>query len=312
MPDDQLLNGVKGRRFLVTGASGFIGIAVCKRLLELGAQVSGTSRRYVEFDHTEWRHIAADLTNISDVGELFAASRPEFVVHLASCVTGKRELEWVLPTFAGNLQSAVNLLVTAQQAGVGKTVLAGSLEEPDSEDPAPLAASPYAASKWCASTYARMMHALYGTKSAVARIFMVYGPGQQDLAKLVPYVCISAAKGEAPKLMSGGRPVDWIYIDDVVDGLISLALAGPEEGAYIDLGSGELVTTGDVAARLCAIADTGVSPELGALPDRAMEQVRSADVRTTGTLLDWSPRTDLDTGLKQTYIWYRDLALGQD
>jgi UDP-glucose 4-epimerase len=312
MPDEHLSNLAQARSFLVTGASGFIGNAVCKRLLGLGAKVCGTSRSSVEFDHEQWHHIRADLANVNDVEKLFAASQPEFVIHLASCVTGKRELEWVLPTFAGNLQSAVNILVTAQDKGIGKTVLAGSLEEPDGDDPAPLAASPYAASKWCASTYARMMHALYGTKSVVARIFMVYGPGQQDLAKLVPYVCISAAKGAAPKLMSGGRPVDWIYIDDVVNGLIALALAGPEEGSYVDLGSGELTTTGDVASRICMIAGTGVSPELGALPDRAMEQVRSANVRKSGTLLDWAPVTDLDTGLERTYEWYRELALGQD
>lgn len=311
MPDKKLRERLRGRRFLVTGASGFIGHAVCERLLELGADVCGTSRRNVEFDDQRWHHVATDLTNAGEVDELFSTSRPEFVIHLASCVTGKRELEWVLPTFEGNLRSAVNLLVAAQEAGAEKTVLAGSLEEPDADDPAPLAASPYAASKWCASAYARMMHALYGTKSAVARIFMVYGPGQQDLAKLVPYVCIAAAKGENPKLMSGGRPVDWIYIDDVVDGLIRLALAGPEDGSHVDLGSGELVTTGDVAARICALAASGAAPELGALPDRAMEQVRTADVEETRRLLDWSPGTDLDAGLRSTFEWYKALALGQ-
>ena len=56
----------------------------------------------------------------------------------------------------------------------------------------------YAASKWAASGYARMFHALYGLRTAVARIFMVYGPGHMDLRKLVPYVCLTAARGETP------------------------------------------------------------------------------------------------------------------
>ena len=189
-----------------------------------------------------------------------------------------------------------------------KIVLAGSLEEPDPQDAHPVAASPYAASKWCASTYARTMHALYGTKSAVARIFMVYGPGQHDLLKLVPYVCMSAAHGEAPQLMSGGRPVDWIYVDDVVDGLIRLAHSGPEDGAYVDLGSGRLVTTGDVAERICAFADSDIAPRFGAVPDRAMEQIRKADSDATKSVLGWIPDTDLDSGLKQTYEWYQQLS----
>ena len=291
----------------MTGASGFIGHALCARLLEQGAEVYGTSRRKVDFESEKWTHASVDLTIADDVDDLVALARPDYIVHLASCVTGKREIEWIRETFAGNLQTAVNVLVAAQKAGVEKTVLAGSLEEPDANDAAPVATSPYAASKWCASTYARTMRALYGTRSAVARIFMVYGPGQQDLMKLVPYVCLSAARSEAPELMSGGREVDWIYIDDVVDGLIRLAQAGLDDGGYVDIGSGELVTTGDIAERVCSLAGTGVAPVLGAVPDRAMEQVRKADIDATSEILGWRPAMSIDAGLQRTYDWYKDL-----
>lgn len=298
---------IADKKFLVTGASGFIGHALCARLLEQGAEVHGTSRRKVDFESDKWTHASVDLTIAKNVDELVALARPDYIVHLASCVTGKREIEWIRETFAGNLQSAVNILVAAQRAGVNKTVLAGSLEEPDAKDAAPIATSPYAASKWCASAYARTMNALYGTRSAVARIFMVYGPGQQDLMKLVPYVCLSAARSEAPELMSGGREVDWIYVDDVVDGLIRLAQAGPDDGGYVDIGSGELVTTGDVAERVCRLAGTGVAPVLGAVPDRAMEQVRKANIEATSEILDWRPALSIDEGLVRTYDWYKDL-----
>jgi len=291
----------------VTGASGFIGRALCARLLEQGAEVHGTSRRKVDFESDKWTHASVDLTIADDVDELVSLARPEYIVHLASCVTGKREIEWIRETLAGNLQTAVNVLVAAQKLGVEKTVLAGSLEEPDAGESTPVAASPYAASKWCASAYARTMHALYGTRSAVARIFMVYGPGQQDLMKLVPYVCLSAARSESPELMSGGREVDWIYVDDVIDGLLRLAQAGPDDGGYVDIGSGELVTTGDIAERVCQLAGTGVAPILGAVPDRAMEQVRKADIDATSAILGWRPAMSIDAGLQRTYDWYKDL-----
>ena len=301
------ISTVAAKKFLVTGASGFIGRALCVRLLELGAHVHGTSRREIDIEDDRWSHTSVDLTQAGDVDRLLADTRPDYVLHLASCVTGKREIEWVRETFAGNLQSAVNVLVAAQNGGVSKTVLAGSLEEPDANDAAPIASSPYAASKWCASAYARMMHALYGTRSATARIFMVYGPGQQDLKKLVPYVCLSAARGEAPELMSGGREVDWIYVDDVVNGLIELTLAGPDNGDYVDLGSGQLYTTGEIARRICESAGTAVAPVLGAVPDRAMEQVRKADVAATRETIGWQPAVDIDEGLRRTYDWYRSL-----
>jgi nucleoside-diphosphate-sugar epimerase len=302
----------EGRTYLITGASGFIGHALCKRLLESGAIVCGASRREFELESPNWAHKSIDLTNAEDVERLLSSVRPDFVLHLASCVTGKREIEWIQRTLNGNLVSAVNVLVASQNCGVEKVVLAGSLEEPDRGDTQPVAASPYAASKWCASTYARMMHALYGTSTAIARIFMVFGPGQQDLTKLVPYVCTSAARGIAPELMSGGRPVDWIFIDDVVEGLIRLAHRGPDDGSYVDLGSGILTTTGTVAEKICAIAGDSISPIFGAVPERAMEQVRKAHLDETRKQLSWSPRIDLDSGLRQTFSWYRELALSAD
>ena len=298
----------KDRKYLVTGASGFIGRAVSQNLLDAGAVVHGVARRDVRLDSDRWSHSAVDMTDGPAVDAVVDAVRPDYVIHLASCVTGKREIEWVRETMRGNLVSAVHLMTAAEAAGVTKCVLAGSLEEPDDAETRPVPASPYAASKWCASAYARMMHALYGLEVAVARIFMVYGPGQEDTRKLVPYVCLSANRGEAPQLMSGGRPVDWIFIDDVAEGLIRMAHAGPVDGGYVDLGSGSLVTTGEVAERICGIAATGVTPDLGAVPDRAMEQIRVADPDATERVLGWRAATSLDKGLELTYRWYQDAA----
>lgn len=300
-----MVEGVTGRRYLITGASGFIGRSVCQTLAGHGAEVLGVSRRPPTFDASGWRHRQVDLSVADQVDALFADIKPDYVLHLASCVTGRREIDWVRETLSGNLTGAVNVLVAAQQHGVRKTVLAGSLEEPDDSSSEPVPASPYAASKWCASAYARMFHALYETSVAVARIFMVYGPRQPDEKKLVPYVCRAALAGEQPQLMSGERAVDWIFVDDVVEGLIRLSVRGPRDGSRVDLGSGSLVTTGAVATTICELAGTGVTPAFGAVPDRKMEQVRVADPDRTADLLDWRPRVTLAEGLSRTLEWYR-------
>jgi nucleoside-diphosphate-sugar epimerase len=292
--------------YLVTGASGFIGRAVCARLIADGATVHGVSRGPAALEHPAYHHRAVDLSDAAETDRLFDAVRPRYVLHLASCVTGRRELEWVRETLSGNLVSTVNLLVAASRTGAGKCVLAGSLEEPAADEADPVPASPYAASKWAASGYARMFHALYGLESAVARIFMVYGPGQLDVRKLVPYVCLAAAGGETPKLMSGTRPVDWIFVQDVVDGLLRMVHGGPVDGGYVDLGTGVLTTTGEVARRLCALGPRAIEPELGALADRKLEQVRVADVDRTRDQLGWVPQTALDEGLRLTFDWYRE------
>ena len=69
--------------------------------------------------------------------------------------------------------------------------------------------------------------------------------------------------------------------DNVAEGLIRMLLDGPGDGSLIDLGTGKLVSTGDVAEMICRKSATGVSPGIGAIPDRAMEQIRKADVEKT-------------------------------
>lgn len=112
--------------------------------------------------------------------------RPGLVFHLASHVSGSRGLDAVLPTLQANFLSTVNVLLAAAEVGCKRIVRAGSLEEPDGEDPEPVPVSPYAAAKFTANTYDRMFHSLHGLPVVTLRIFMVHGPGQRDETKLVP------------------------------------------------------------------------------------------------------------------------------
>lgn len=300
------LSTLSSGKVLVTGASGFIGHAVCRFLQSLGSEVvavGGTTMPDIEQPVTA---LQLDLTDTQSTSAAFREQRPDYVIHLAGCVTGKREPEYVLPTLSGNLLAAVNVFSAAMEAGVVKTVTAGSLEEPENNESLAVPASPYAASKWAASGYARMFHALYQQAVVTARIFMVYGPNQKDLNKLIPYVCRSVINGNAAKLMSGERLVDWVYVDDVAEGLVRLLVSGPDDGTHVDLGTGRLVTTGDVARMICDYAGAGVAPDIGAVTDRQMEQVRKADPAMTEKLTGWQPVVSLEDGIALTFDWYRD------
>jgi UDP-glucose 4-epimerase len=293
-----------GRKILVTGASGFIGSHLCRRLCSVGAEVHGTSRTTRAGHDVGIHWWQGDLADTEMVRKLLTTVRPEVIFHLASYVAGTRDVNAVMPTFQSNLANTVNLLTLANDVGCRRIVLAGSLEEPELGDPQAVPCSPYAAAKWAASAYARMFHALYRLPVVILRIFMVYGPAQHDLRKLIPYVTLSLCRGEAPKLSSGNREVDWVYVEDVVEGFLAAAQATDVEGQTIDIGSGGLVPVRTVVEHLVRLINPQVEPLFNALPDRPFEQVRVADSARSHAMIGWRPETALEKGLRQTAAWY--------
>lgn len=297
---------LSGKKALVTGASGFIGSHLCRCLYEGGAEVHGVSRStQSNYDtHVHWWQ--GELADIEVVRCLLTTIKPDLIFHLASYVSGSRDLEIVLPSFKSNLMSTVNLLTAATEIGCHRIILTGSLEEPDSSTAGAIPCSPYAAAKWASSAYARMFLALYKTPVVVARLFMVYGPGQKDLRKLIPYVTLSFLREQPAKLSSGQRQVDWIYVDDVIDGFIAIAQTPGVEGNVIDLGSGTFVSIRTVVEHLVNLIHPKIIPSFGALNDRPMEQVRVANTADTFAKIGWRPTISLEKGLALTVDWYRN------
>jgi len=153
-----------------------------------------------------------------------------------------------------------------------------------------------------------MFHALYQIPVVIAKIFMVYGPGQSDHTKLIPSVITSLLRREAPNLSSGVRLVDWIFVDDVVDGLIGCAQTPGIDGRTVELGSGELHSIRQVVQQLVDLLPCTVYPKFGALPDRPLEQVKRADIAESCELIGWQPSTSLRVGLTRTVEWYKGTA----
>jgi nucleoside-diphosphate-sugar epimerase len=303
MPADPM-HSLSGKRLLVTGASGFIGARLCQRALDSGAIVHALSRQpQGEAARLRWER--GDLSDSAVARAVVGRVRPDFVIHLASEVGGGRDLELVLPMLRANLLAAVNMMVACAEAGCSRVVLAGSMEEPDLGDPDAVAQSPYAVAKWGTLAYARHLHALHELPVVHLRVFMVYGPEQLDLRKLVPYVTVSLLRGEAPKLTSGAREVDWIYVDDVVDAFLRAAAAPGLEGRSLDIGSGELVTARALVVQLRELVGGDAEPAFGAVPHRRLERVRAADPAPAAEAMGWRPRTPLEDGLARTVAFYR-------
>ncbi|GLZ28877.1 CDP-abequose synthase [Lentzea sp. NBRC 105346] len=284
-------------RVLVTGGSGFIGAHLIRRLKDV--EVHAVSRHDQVPEHGERWH-AADLTDAVAVRELVERVQPEAVLHLASEVTGVRDVHQVRPVLDANLLSVINLLTVCADRGT-RVILAGSVEEPQHGE---VPSSPYAAAKSAATNYARMFHALYQVPVTVLRLAMVYGPGQKDTGKLLPYVTLSLLRKEEPRLTNGTRLIDWIYVEDVVEAFVAAMCSDRAAGAVLDVGSGEQVSIRDTVELLIRVAGSDITPQFGAVAARPLDSAQVMRIGPTADTIGWKPQVDLEEGLRRTLYYY--------
>jgi nucleoside-diphosphate-sugar epimerase len=296
-----VIAGFQGRKILVAGASGFLGRGLIQRLARLGAEVLAVSRRSPNdlVAGVSWHQ--ADMRDPTAVRSVFGEIGPDIVYQLCGHPDGSRDLRLVLPTLESDVLTTVNLLLAAVENPVKRFITTASLEEPVPGEPA---TSPYAVAKMSSVAYARMFHLLYQVPVVILRPFMTYGPGQPE-TKVISYIVRELLKGQSPKLSSGQRMVDWVYIDDVMDGFLAAATVAGVEGATFDLGTGEMVSIREVAVRLADLANSGTRPTFGALPDRPFERVRVADTQATKLGLGWQAKVSLERGLGLTVDWWK-------
>lgn len=297
-----------GSLFALSGASGFIGRHLVALLHRYGANVVmlrrpgspavpySTTRTHV-LDFSDSRACAASLRRL----------RPTHVIHLAGFANSDRSVSAIGRSLDINLVSGMNFILGALDAvPEARIVLAGTLETSSPWRGAIEVGSPYGISKLMLEVLSGSLQQLYGANLVNAKIGMTYGPDDPNEHRLVPTVVSSLLNGQVPRLSSGTRRCDWIYVDDVAEGLLRAALLVQDNRPpSVDIGSGRLSSIRDVAERLCDLTGGELRPWYSGELDRPNEQERAADIASTEALLGWKPAVSLDEGLARTVRWYR-------
>lgn len=293
-----------GKKVLITGASGFIGQHLSKKLIEIGATVTGTSRHQKGSDTivTGLHWWQGTFENPDFVRKVLKSFKPDYVFHLAGDVTAANDQKHVLSTYNSLLTSTINLLAEAADGGCEKIVITGSSTEPNLLNEVP--GSPYAAAKLGSVIYGKLFQKLYELPVVIVRPFMGYGPAQPKY-KILPHVILSILQGIQPKLTSGKWEVDWIYIDDLVEGMLYASTTSKILPDPIDLGTGRLTSVRQMVEKIVDLMETDIQPDFGAIPDRYSEKPRIADIETTRSLIGWQAKTNLDTGLANMVSWFK-------
>lgn len=310
---------------LVTGAAGFIGFHLSKRLLEMGKKVVGVDNMndYYEVSLKEARleilRLCKDFSfhkmDIQDrrgIRNLFQTYRIQRVCNLAAQAGVRHSLKDPYSYEKSNLDGFLNLLETAREYRVVNFVYASSSsvygknsKTPFSvEDRVDTPISLYGASKKANELMAHAYHHLFGIPFAGLRYFTVYGPwGRPDMAL---FLFTEAILRDRPiSVFNFGRMRrDFTYIDDVVEGTIA-ALENPFSYEIFNIGNSNPIDLLDFIKII--EEELGREAKKKLMPMQPGDVIEtSADIEKSRRLLGFTPKTPIREGIRNFLAWYRE------
>lgn len=322
------------RRWLVTGAAGFIGSHLVEALLRLGQEVVGLDnfetgyRRNLDevrdaVGEEAWRRHTFIEGDIADPATCRrACDGVEIVLHQAALGSVPRSIEHPLATHAANATGFLNMLLASRDAGARRFVYAASSSTygdhpglPKVEDEIGRPLSPYAVTKYLNELYADVFGRCYGTEAIGLRYFNVFGARQDPegaYAAVIPKWVGAMLRGERVSIYGDGETSrDFCYVGNAVQANLRAALVADAAAVnqVYNVAVGERTSLNALFAVLRELMRSH-RPEL-AVPAPLHADFRAGDVRHShadigkaARLLGYSATHDLRAGLAEALPWY--------
>jgi nucleoside-diphosphate-sugar epimerase len=306
-----------GARVFVTGASGFLGANLVRRLLSIGANVTALMRPHAD----AWRLsdlwdriqiVEGDLASLSSESTGARLGNFDIVYHLAAMGLNQTMNDDVAMIQA-NVVGTYRALDFARRTGATRFVQMGTsgeygpCERAD-EEQLPRPTGIYGASKASATILARAFSQRHDLAVVILRPFAVYGPYESGY-RLVPYSILRSLRGTPVEISSGEQTRDYIHVDDVVQAAEVVAWHPRAPGQTFNLCWGSETAIKDIVARIVALTGSSSPILLGTKPHIPGEMWKtSGSPRRASALLGWAPKTPLDDGLCATIEWFKKHA----
>lgn len=298
-------------RVLITGARGFIGRSVLRRLetcahvAEIHAVRSSDAVPIQDTIRTIWHTV--DLLKPGAARAVCAAVRPTHILHAAWITT--HNIYWESPENLEWLAASCDLLRAFESVGGQRFVQIGTAAEYDwsfgcmvegitPERPNTL----YGSAKKSFHDILQAASSKLNISAATGRVFFGYGPFE-NAGRLIPYACHRLSQGAPAEFSSGQAWRDFLYIEDLAraaEALLYSSVQGP-----VNLASGEPVRLATIIELLGAISGRPDLVRIGARPDRdgdpRMVLGDPTRIKSTG----WQPTYSLREGLTLTYDWWK-------
>lgn len=311
-------------KILLTGGAGFIGSHTAHALLERGDDVICVDDFNSYYDvslkearvkslveHPRFILYRDDITDETAMQRIFEMHSIDKVCHLAARAGVRYSIQYPLLYEHVNVRGTTILLDLARQYEVKNFVFAstssvygGNTKVPFSEnDPVDNPISPYAATKKACELMAYTYHHLYGMHVTGLRFFTVYGPwGRPDMALFL--FTHNILNGKPIDVYNYGKMKrDFTYVDDIVQGVVS-ALDHDFGYEIFNLGNSNTVDLDYFIE--CLENELGIKAKRNPMPIQPGDvPVTYADISKAKKLLGFTPKTNVDYGIKHFVEWYR-------
>lgn len=300
-------------RVFISGGAGFIGSHLANRLHQRGHYVRVLDDLSSGDPATLDSGINLTRGDVRDVPKLWSLLQGvDIVYHLAARVSVPASILYPGEYNNVNVGGTVSLLEACRDVGVPRVIFTSSAtvygdqaEQPAHEALSTHPSVPYAVSKVAAEQYLFTISKLSGFEAVALRIFNAYGPGQQlppVHAPVIPQFMHQILGGGSVVVFGdGSHSRDFVYIDDVVEALISAATAPDIDQQIINVGSGTETAVRDLIAQIATVvgkkANTLYNNESSGGIARLV-----ADLSKARQLLNYSPLVDLTAGLHQLLV----------
>ncbi|NEZ55291.1 NAD-dependent epimerase/dehydratase family protein [Adonisia turfae] len=310
---------LRGQRVLITGVSGFLGLALCDQLTIAGAHVTGIDidppaasnsayGRWLKLPH---QFVQLDLLT-PQLGEFLADQRFDTIFHLAGMANASGSIIWPTQDFSQNLVATVHLLDALRNCEFrGRFIFASSAAvygEPPThritEETPVRPISPYGVSKLAAEEYIRVYSDLYGFEAAIARIFSIYGPRQK---KQVVFDILhrTLLSDEPISLFGSGREVrDFIHVEDATRALATLTSQTKIGAPIFNVCSGNGTAIRDLAYLIVTMAHQSIERVTFKGNKRGGDPSHWVGCNKALLRTGYTAEYSLFTGLQATLNWF--------
>lgn len=298
---------------LIVGGSGFIGAHLVREAIAHGYHTTVLSLHKPNENKqiAGVEYLVANIGSYPNLAQVLENRSFRYVVNLGGYVNHKHFSDGGKEIVDVHLGGVLNLVQCLDRTALKLFVQIGSSDEygdnpaPQNEVQRETPISPYSFAKTAAVQFLQMLHRTEDFPSVTLRLFLTYGPGQ-DNQRFMPQIIRGCLEDHSFPTSEGGQLRDFCYVQDTVDAVFAAFESTSVQGEVINIASGKPVSIRQVIETIQRIIGKG-RPQFGDIPYRTGENMQLyADISKALGLLHWTPKVSLDAGIEKTIEWIKN------